>query len=309
MELIRGLNQLQAKHRPCVASIGNFDGVHLGHQHVISTLLEKSKELGVPSTVITFEPLAREFFSPGTVPRLSSVESRTNCLFELGVDRVLCIEFNNEFSNYSPNDFMQDVLIGGLGIRYLCVGDDFRFGKKRAGDFSMLKDFGVKNGFDVEAHDTFEIAGQRVSSGRIRDALSSSDLALAETLLGRPFTLSGRVTQGQQLGRTIGFPTANIALTGFASPISGVFSVRVQHPLHGSLLGVANVGIRPTVDGTEKRLEVHLFDFDADIYGDTIDVSFHKKIRDEKKFANVDRLKDQIQLDAALARELLSEKQ
>ena len=305
MELIRGLNQLSSKHKPSVASIGNYDGVHLGHQHVIKTLLAKSQELNAPSTVITFEPLAKEYFAPELTARLSSVEERARLLFELGVDRVLCIEFNAEFSSYSPEGFIRDVLLDGLGVKYLCVGDDFRLGKDRAGDFALLKNAGNQYGFDVTAHETFELDGQRVSSGRLRDALSDSNFELAEKLLGRPFIISGHVKRGRQLGRTIDFPTANIGLAGFTSPISGVFSVTVIHPEYGVIPGVANVGKRPTVDGNENRLEVHLFDFEADIYGDYLEVRFDSKIRDEKKFAIMDSLKEQIKRDAQIARRRL----
>lgn len=304
MELIRGLKQLGPKHRPSVASIGNYDGVHLGHQHVIQTLLHKSQDLNAPSTVITFEPLAKEFFRPGSVPRLSSIEERADLLFELGVDRVLCVEFNADFAAYSPDNFIQDVLVDGLGIKYLCVGDDFRFGKDRAGDFTMLKSAGAEHDFDVTAHETFELDGARVSSGRVRDALACADFDLAEHLLGRAFTIDGCVIKGQQLGRTINFPTANILLPAYQTPISGVFAVRVSHVKHGELIGVANIGTRPTVDGSENRLEVHLFDFADDIYGDDIRVSFVSKIRDERKFASFELLKEQIQKDAQQARQI-----
>lgn len=305
MTLIRGLNQITREHRPCVASIGNYDGVHLGHQHVIKTLIEKSAEFGVPSTVITFEPLAKEFFAPNSVPRLTSVDARADCLFGLGVDNVLCIEFDADFSAYSPEGFIQDVLVDSLGLKYLCVGDDFRFGKNRAGDFQMLEQAGSLNGFAVTAHETFELHGARVSSGRVRQALADSDFDLAETLLGRAYGIRGIVTKGQQLGRTINFPTANIVLSDYKVPISGVFAVLVTHPDLGALRGVANIGTRPTVDGVENRLEVHIFDFDGDIYGDELDVSFVKKIRSEQKFESFERLKQQIELDAANAKALL----
>ncbi len=307
MELIRGLKQLQASHRPSVASIGNYDGVHLGHQHVIETLLRKSRELSAPSTVITFEPLAKEYFRPNSVPRITSVEERAELLFDLGVDRVLCVAFNADFAAYSPEGFIQDVLVDGLGIKYLCVGDDFRFGKDRVGDFAMLQRAGAKQGFAVTAHETFEMFGERVSSGRVRDALANSDFELAEKLLGRPFAIAGTVVKGQQLGRTIDFPTANIVLPSYQMPVSGVFAVTVSHPKYGDLGGVANIGTRPTVDGSENRLEVHLFDFADDIYGDSIRVRLVSKIRGEHKFPSVEQLKQQIELDANTARARLKE--
>jgi len=301
MTLIRGINQLTSSHRPSVVSIGNYDGVHLGHQHVIATLLEKSRELHAPSTVITFEPLAKEFFRPGSIMRLTSIEQRAELMFGLGVDQVLCIDFNADFAEYSPQGFVEDILLKGLGIRYLCVGDDFRFGKGREGDFEFLRAAGSQNGFEVKAHDTFTLDDERVSSGRVRKALHAGDFDLAKSLLGRAYVIQGRVSKGQQLGRTINYPTANIVLPDTLLPIRGVYAVTAILDSGASVLGVANIGRRPTVDGKENRLEVHLFDFDADIYGQNLRVEFHHKIRAEQKFASIDKLKDQISRDAAAA--------
>lgn len=305
MELISGLSELNKAHKGCVASIGNYDGVHLGHQHVIKTLLEKSSEFGLPSTVITFEPLAKEFFRPNSVARITTNENRAELLGNLGIDRVLAIEFNSQFSAYSPKGFVQDVLIEALGLKYLCVGDDFRFGKDRAGDFELLQQMGKQYGFSVAAHDTYELDGARVSSGRVRDSLTNSNFELAKKLLGRPFTIDGSVSKGQQLGRTLNFPTANIVLPNHLMPVNGVFAVKVSIADKGELSGVANIGRRPTVDGTENRLEVHLFDFDQDIYGQRLSVELIAKIRDEVKFDGVESLKLQIAKDASQARDLL----
>ncbi len=307
MTLIRGLNSLSRAQTPSVVSIGNYDGVHLGHQHVIATLLEHSERLAVPSTVITFEPLAKEFFAPNSVPRLTTVEERAQLLFQQGVDQVLCIDFNTNFASYAPIDFIQDVLINGLAIKHLCVGDDFRFGKDRAGDFALLCSVGAEQGFDVTAHDTFELENMRVSSGRIRAALAIGDFALAEKLLGRPYSIAGEVSKGQQLGRTINYPTANIVLPEMLMPVSGVFAVSTKLENEGRFVGVANIGNRPTVDGKENRLEVHIFDFDHDIYGQHIEVCLVEKIRDELKFDSFEALKAQIQKDAARARAILSD--
>ena len=307
MTLIRGLKNLRSCHKPCVASIGNYDGVHLGHQHVITTLLQHSARLGVQSTVITFEPLAREYFRPDSVQRLTSLEERAELLLALGVDQVLCVDFNADFAAYSPMAFIQEVLVQGLAIQHLCVGDDFRFGKNREGDFDLLRKFSRDGGFDVTAHDTFEMDGQRVSSGRIRDALGSGDFNLAESLLGRPYKIKGVISQGQQLGRTISYPTANIVLPEMLMPINGVFAVSAELQDGRTVLGVANVGKRPTVDGKQNRLEVHLFDFDDDIYHQTMSVSFVEKIRDEQKFDSFDQLKIQIGKDAARAKTILSD--
>ena len=307
MTFIRGLKQLGQDNKPCVASIGNYDGVHLGHQYVISTLLKHSERLGVPSTVITFEPLAKEYFRPNSVQRLTTIEQRANLLLALGVDQVVCIDFDADFAGYSPRAFIDDILIQGLGIKHLCVGDDFRFGKNREGDFALLSEVGSDSGFVVTAHDTFEMNGLRVSSGRIREALAQSDFSLAESLLGRPYIIQGAVSKGQQLGRTINYPTANIVLPKMLMPINGVFAVNAKLQNGERVAGVANVGNRPTVDGKENRLEVHLFDFDRDIYHQALSVSFVEKIRDEQKFDSFDELKAQIQIDAARARVILSD--
>ncbi|MBX2848033.1 MAG: bifunctional riboflavin kinase/FAD synthetase [Acidiferrobacterales bacterium] len=304
--LIRGLQNLSAAKHPSVVSIGNYDGVHLGHQHVIKTLLAKSTEFNLPATVITFEPLAKEFFSPNSVSRLTSIEQRANLLLELGVDQVIGIDFTEEFASYSPLGFIDDVLCNGLRVKYLCVGDDFRFGKDRAGDFELLQRIGEQRDFTVASHATYEIDGERVSSGRVRQALNSNDFVLAETLLGRAYSIRGQVSLGQQLGRTIDFPTANIELGNYNLVVNGVFAVSCDIEGGGiHLPGVANIGKRPTVDGKQNRLEVHLFDFDEDIYGKTIDVRLVKKIREEKKFDSVDALRDQIEKDARSAQDYL----
>jgi riboflavin kinase/FMN adenylyltransferase len=307
MTFIRGLNNLKPEHKPCVASIGNYDGVHRGHQYVIATVLDHSQRLGLPSTVITFEPLAKEYFRPNSVQRLTTVEQRVELLLAQGIDQVLCLDFDQAFASYSPMAFIQEVLLDGLGIKHLCVGDDFRFGKNRVGDFALLTEAGRSRDFKVTAHQTFELDGRRVSSGRIRQALGQGDFKLAEALLGRPYTISGVISKGQQLGRTINFPTANIVLPKMLMPINGVFAVTAELQNGDAVNGVANVGNRPTVDGKENRLEVHLFDFEQDIYAQTIAVDFVKKIRDEAKFDNFDDLKAQIEKDAALARVILSD--
>jgi len=301
MQLIHGIDQLQDSHRPSVVSIGNYDGVHLGHQHVIETVLAKSHELNAPSTVITFEPLGKEFFSPKSVMRLTSLEERAKLLFELGVNQVLVINFTAEFAAYSPAKFVEQVLVEGLGVKYLCVGDDFRFGKNRAGDFAFLQRAGVEHHFEVTAHDTYLFNGERVSSGRVRDALSAGDFGLAKSLLGRPYVIKGEVSKGQQIGRTIDFPTANIVLPDTLLPVTGVYAVSVEHEMYGKIAGVANIGSRPTVGGKENRLEVHLFDFDKDIYTDQIAVELHSKIREEQKFDSLEQLKSQIKKDASQA--------
>lgn len=303
MELIRGLCNLRPRHRGCVATIGNFDGVHLGHQAVLGQLAEKAAELSLPSVVITFEPYPQEFFAHGAVPpRLTRFREKVQALRRFSVDRVLCLPFNHTLSETSAQDFIRRILMEGLGVRYLVVGDDFRFGHQRQGDFAMLKEAGARYGFQVVNRHTFSIDGARVSSTRIREALAHGDLNNAGKLLGRPYRMCGRVAHGDQRGRTIGFPTANIYLHRKASPVQGVFAVEVFGLDAEPLPGVANVGTRPTVDGTRALLEVHLLDFAQDIYGCYVQVDFLHKLRDEQKFASLDDLKRQIAFDAAQAR-------
>ncbi len=304
MEHIIGIENLRTNHAPSVVSIGNYDGVHRGHQSVIRTLVTKAEQLQAAATVVTFDPLAREYFSPGSVPRLSTRDERAELLFAQGVKRVLCIPFDAAFASMSAEAFIEEVLVAGLGARYVCVGDDFRFGRQRTGDFALLQAQGQIHGFEVTAHETFELAGARVSSGRIREALAAGDFGLAESLLGRPYVIEGIVSQGQQLGRTIDFPTANLVLPDMLMPINGVFAVIVQLG-ESEYQGVANIGRRPTVNGKENRLEVHLFNFDQDIYGAHMCVRFVRKLRDEQSFASVDVLRAQIQQDAQSARQIL----
>jgi len=306
MKLIRSIAELEKSHRPCVVSIGNYDGVHKGHQSVIATLLEQAARRDVKSTVITFEPLAKEFFAPQSIQRLTSIEQRAEYLFDCGVDQVLCIEFDQQFASYSPHGFVKEVLVDGLAIQHLSVGDDFRFGQDRAGDFHLLQALGEQYGFEVVAHQTFLIDGERVSSGRVRAALEIADFDTAEKLLGRTYKIGGKVQRGQQLGRTIDYPTANLLMGDYRLPLSGVFAVRAIWQGE-SYDGVANLGTRPTVDGNENRLEVHIFDFDHNLYGEFLDVEFVAKIRDEKRFDSIDDLKIQINKDAQTARQLLKD--
>jgi len=305
MELIRGLHNLRPRHRGCVATIGNFDGVHLGHQAVLGQLAEKADELGVPAVVITFEPQPQEYFSHGEIPpRLTRFREKLRALRRFSVDRVLALQFNDALAELSAETFIRQVLLDGLDIRHLVVGDDFRFGKGREGDFAMLQQTGAGQGFEVVNMHTFTLDGARVSSTRIREALQRGDLSLAEQMLGRPYRMCGRVAHGNKLGRTIGFPTANIFLHRKKTPVDGVFAVEMFGIGGEPVAGVANVGTRPTVDasGTRSLLEVHLFDFDGDIYGRHVHVDFLHRIREERRFASFDALKAQILNDAAEAR-------
>ncbi len=305
MELIRGIHNLRPRHRGCVATIGNFDGVHLGHQAVLGQLAEKAEEFGLPAVVITFEPQPQEYFSHGEIPpRLTRFREKLRALRRFAVDRVLALQFNQSLAGLSADEFIQQVLLDGLDIRYLVVGDDFRFGKGRGGDFAMLQQAGVKHGFDVVNMHTFSLEDERVSSTRIREALQRGELAPAEQMLGRAYRMCGRVAHGNKLGRTIGFPTANIFLHRKKTPVDGVFAVEMFGIDGEPVAGVANVGTRPTVDesGTRSLLEVHLFDFDADIYGRYVHVDFLHRIREERRFDSFDALKAQILKDADEAR-------
>jgi riboflavin kinase / FMN adenylyltransferase len=303
MELIRGLHNLRLRHRGCVATIGNFDGVHLGHQAVLGQLAERAAEWGLPAAVITFEPQPMEFFAHDTVPpRLTRFREKVQALRRFSVARVICLRFNRALADMPAAEFIRRLLVDGLAVRYLVVGDDFRFGKARQGDFAMLQAAGYANGFQVAAMRSFDVDGVRVSSTRIREALARDDLAGAEKLLGRPYRMCGRVVHGDERGRTIGFPTANIHLHRRSSPVSGVYAVEVFGLEKEPLSGVANVGLRPTVGGTQSRLEVHLLDFDGDIYGRYVQVDFLRKLRPEHRFASLEELVVQIGKDTAAAR-------
>lgn len=303
MELIRGLHNLKPRHRGCVATIGNFDGVHLGHQAVIGQLAEKAAALRLPSVLILFEPQPQEFFQGADAPaRLTRLREKLLALQRYSVDRVFCLRFDAKLAAMKAETFVDRILMQGLDVRYLVVGDDFRFGKARKGDFPLLQRMGAERGFQVVPMHTFSVDGARVSSTRIREVLAAGDLATAEKLLGRPYRMCGRVAHGDKRGRTIGIPTANIHLHRKAVPLKGVYVVEIFGLEPEPLFGVANVGTRPTVDGTRTLLEVHLFDFDRDIYGRQVDVRFMHKLRDEQRFASFEELKHRIFRDLDDAR-------
>lgn len=311
-ELIRGLHNLRPRHRGCVATIGSFDGVHRGHQAIIAQVRERAREHGVPSVAMIFEPQPHEFFSGERAPaRLMRFKEKVQALFDAGIDRVLCLYFNGHLRSLSGEAFIRQILVDGLDIRHLVVGDDFRFGCDRSGDYQLLQKHGAEAGYTVEDTATVEIRGERVSSTRIRQALENGDFELAETLLGKPYQITGRVAPGRALGRQLGAPTANVRLHRYRSPLVGVYTVRVR-ATDGSELaagrrevdGVANVGFRPTVEGegAQPLLEVNLFDFSGDLYGRELAVEFCHKLRDEEKFDSLEILKAQIAQDIRDAR-------
>jgi len=305
MQVIRGLHNLRSEHRGCVATIGNFDGVHLGHQAVFRHLREQSQELGLPTTVVTFEPQPMEFFSPESAPaRLTRMREKLNAIAEAGIDRVVLLEFGAKLASMEAGEFVQRLLVQGLDVRYLFVGDDFRFGKGRSGDIGMLRTVGKEHDFAVENMNSFVVGEERVSSTLIREALAKGELETASHYLGRPYRICGRVAHGDERGRSIGFPTANINLHRKVSPLHGVYAVRVGGVRDEQLPGVANIGNRPTVKGDNRHLlEVHIFDFAGEIYGEHLDVEFCKKLRDEKRFENFEQLMHQIEQDAVAARD------
>lgn len=298
MTFIRGLQSFKSCGQRSVVTIGSFDGVHLGHQAIIAQVKAKSAALGLPSIVMTFEPQPMEFFSSEKAPaRLMRLREKVDALLELGVDSVVCLQFNRTLSNLTASEFVEQVLCDGLAAKHLIVGDDFRFGCDRSGDFNMLSLMGQTHDFSVQDTETLEVQGQRVSSTLVREFLQMGDFGRASKLLGRPFSIKGLVVYGQQLGRELGFPTANVNLNRYSAPLSGVYAVRVD--VGGTeYMGAANVGVRPTVgDLVKPILEVHLLDFQGDLYGQRIDVRFEHKIRDEQKFVNMDKLIETIKQD------------
>ncbi|GAA4500037.1 bifunctional riboflavin kinase/FAD synthetase [Pseudaeromonas paramecii] len=302
MELIRGLHNLRPEHAGCVLTIGNFDGVHLGHQAVLQQLKQQAHALGVPACVMLFEPQPLELFIQHQAPaRLTRLREKYLALARLGIDRLLCVRFHHAFAQLQPELFIEQILVQQLGVRFLIVGDDFRFGRERRGDFALLQQAGRRHGFAVVSTQSFCVDTQRVSSTLVREALGEGNLTQVQRMLGEPYTLSGRVAHGDKLGRTIGFPTANVHLKRRRVPVSGVYAVEVlfSGQLHH---GVANVGVRPTVHGTRPQLEVHLFDFAGDLYGRQIQVRLCHKLRDEQKFESFAALQQQIERDAQAAR-------
>lgn len=311
---IRGLHNLRPWHKGCVATIGSFDGVHLGHQAILRQLTRLASQYQLPSVAVIFEPQPHEFFAGDKAPaRLMRLREKVQALLAAGIDRVLCLQFNQALRDLTAEEFIQKVLVDGLGIKHLVVGDDFRFGCDRRGDFALLQSVGAAKGFGVTDTCTLQVDSDRVSSTRVRLLLEQGDFVAAEKLLGRPYSINGRVAYGKQLGRQLGVPTANVHLRRYRSPLQGVFAVTVTFA-DGSLhQGVANVGLRPTVNkdgtgGTNKPLlEVHLFDFSRMVYGEMIDVQFHKKLRDEKKFNGLPELQVQLQTDIVQAKSYFAE--
>jgi riboflavin kinase / FMN adenylyltransferase len=308
MRLIRGIPRSQAFKNGCVLTIGNFDGVHLGHKAVIDKLAERGKSLSLPVVILIFEPQPLEYFLRDKAPpRLTRLREKVTQFAKLPVDDLVIVRFNKQLADYDAEQFIDEILVERLNIKHLVVGDDFRFGKARHGDFALLKEQGEVRGFKVEDTGSLLINDQRISSTLIRNALSKGDLEQAEAMLGHRYSMCGRVIHGDKRGRTIGYPTANIRMARKNLPISGVFAVTMTGIDGLEIEGIANVGVRPTVDGSNKViLETHLFDFDRDIYGNKVTVHFKQKIRAERRFQTVDELKEQIVADVVEAKNIFA---
>ncbi len=288
---------------PTVLTIGNFDGVHCGHMALLERLHSLSETKRLLPAVLTFEPHPREFFAPAAAPaRLSILREKLEMLSALGMGATMICRFNEALAQLSARDFVQDILVHALSVRHLVIGDDFHFGRGREGDFALLQQLGGEHGFQVEAMREVTVQGERVSSSAVRDALDAGDMERAARLLGRPYIIDGKVVHGNKLGRELGFCTANIYIRHNPVPMTGVFAVEVAGLAAYPLPGVANLGIRPTIGGVRPLLEVHIFDFNKNIYGAHLAVRFLHKLRDEQRFPDIDALKAQIALDAQAAR-------
>ena len=308
MHLIRGIHNFKQAHQGCALTIGNFDGIHLGHQALLKLLDKVAEKHQLKRCLMSFDPLPHEFFSTGSDrPRLMNTRDKLIALTSyspvLCPDYLLLMKFNKALSSMTAAEFIEQILIKKLAIKALVIGDDFQFGHDRKGNLELLEEYGAKHGFGVTSLSTHHIDETRVSSTRIRQALLEDNLEDSLNMLGRPYQICGRIAHGDKRGRTIGFPTANIHLHRPSTPLSGVYSVTMHSGTLGTVKGIANVGHRPTVNGERVQLEVHLFDFNQDIYGQNVCIAFHHKIRKEQKFESFDDLKNQIQLDCQQARE------
>lgn len=304
MRVFRGLPNAESR-APCALTIGNFDGVHRGHQALLARVREAARARGLPVCVMTFEPHPREFFNPaGAPPRIAMLRDKLEALRMNGVDRVVVEHFNRTFASQSPDTFVERIIVAGLHARWVLVGDDFRYGAKRAGDFALLRAAGERHGFEVEQMDTVaDAAGARISSSAVRAALVAGDLDTARAALGRDYVISGHVVHGLSLGRDLGFPTLNLPIAHKRPALAGIFVVRVHGIEAEPLPGVASLGVRPTVDDSGRvLLEVHLLDWHGDAYGKLVRVEFLKKLRDEQKYVDLESLSAAIARDVANAR-------
>lgn len=303
MKLIRGLYNLKRPIPASAVTIGNFDGVHRGHQLVISQLKQVSAVASLPTVVIIFEPQPIEYFAPDKAPkRLARFREKIAYLKAQQIDYLLCLHFDHKLAQQSAEDFVQQILVDSLNTKHLVIGDDFHFGKDRQGNFRFLKDNCERYGFMVDETRTLMIDGERVSSTRIRESIQQGDFEKAAELLGRPYSLSGRIAHGRKLGRELGYPTINIKMGDKTLIVKGIFAVNVKGLDNRVLEGVASIGTRPTVNGVDTILEVYILDFDRDVYGYSVEVNFLHKIRNEEKFASLEELAAHIAQDTEKAK-------
>jgi riboflavin kinase/FMN adenylyltransferase len=306
MDFVRGLHNLRPRHRGCVLTIGAFDGIHHGHQEVIRVLRERAREYSLPTVVLSFEPTPREFFAKGAPPpRLTRFRERFEALGAYGVDRFVCVRFDERMRQMSQERFIDRVLVDALAIKHIVVGNDFRFARDNDGSFATLRLAGPSKGFDVSVVPPLEVDGERVSSSLIREVLETGDVLRAAKYLGRPYRIAGKVIAGQTLGRKLGYPTANLRLHRRATPVTGIFAVRVSGAGLENAPAVASLGTRPAVNGKELLLEVHIFDYSGDLYRRYLHVDFIARLRDELWFPTMDALVEQIHKDATQARAIL----
>lgn len=306
MKIIRGIANLKNQFSKCVVTLGNFDGVHLGHQALISRLILQAKKRNLPTVLVLFEPQPLEFLTGDNAPsRLTSFQEKVKLIEKLGIDYLLAVPFTQTFAALSADSFIQDWLVDRMKVDYIVVGDDFRFGSSRQGSVALLSQYASKYNFTVESMPTFVHNHFRVSSTAVRQALLNNDFELAHCLLGRKYTIQGRVVHGNALARQLGFPTANIHLHRKKPALHGVFFVNVRHLCTDKYYeGIANIGMRPTINGKSAILEVNLFDFSDTIYGEYLEVFFVEKLREEKKFSSLETLKMQISEDICAAKQL-----
>jgi riboflavin kinase/FMN adenylyltransferase len=314
VKVIRGLPS-SAVRTPCTLTIGNFDGVHQGHQALLKKLKQIAKDQGLPTCVMTFEPHPREFFAPHDAPaRILNLRDKLEALNQAGVDFVFVEHFNASFAKRSPESFVKDVLVDGLQTRQLVIGDDFCYGAKRAGNIQTLRSAGQEYGFEVvQMESVLDHRNGRISSSAIREALAKGELDLAEKLLGRPYAISGHVLHGRKLGRELGFPTLNIAVANHLHQrkpaASGIFVARVHGLGPAPLKAVASLGVRPTIeDAGRVLLETHVFEYDGNAYGKIVSIELLKKLRDEEKYSDLTTLQKAIDADAQAALDFFKDK-
>lgn len=305
LKFIRYLTETAESMSPSVVGIGNFDGVHKGHQAIIANVLEQAQLNHLPAWILTFDPQAKEFFSPDTaLPRITTLREKILAFKRYGINHTACLKFNTALANLSAIEFVEKILVNYFKVSAVVIGEDFHFGKQRVGDVALLERLGEQYQFKVVPVKTVTDGQQRYSSTLVRNALMANDLRTTESLIGRPYAICGRVVHGDKRGRLLGFPTANLLLGKRVLPVNGVFAVRVKGISTQPLYGVANSGKRPTVDGLKRSFEVHLLDFDQDIYGRYLEVEFVQQLRGEMKFDTLQSLTDQIARDVDLARSI-----